>query len=71
MPLADGNSTSVHFTDGAVLLPEWQIKLLPRGTKFVDLPYQEWVTKVANQTFVTVPFRNAIGEMLERHFQRP
>lgn len=70
VPFLDETDFNVYFTDGAVVLPDWQFFLLPKGTKYVDLTYQEWVKGVADKSFEKRALGSAIGEMLERQFRR-
>lgn len=70
VPLLTDYDKTVRFTDGPVILPDWQQALLPRGTRYVDTTYEIWKTGVANESFVGNAVRSGIGNLLERHFQQ-
>ncbi len=70
VPHIEAYDYTIHFLDGAVVLPDWQMALLPRGTKYVDMRHADWVAKVANESFVATAVKTHIGNLLELHFQR-
>lgn len=70
VPNLDVSDYTVNFTDGGRVLPDWQFALLPKDVKYIDLTYEEWVKKVADKSFEKRALGHAIGELLERQFQR-
>lgn len=69
VPLLESSDFQVHFTDGAVILPDWQAALIPVDVKYVDCTYQEWVELVPNRHLLRSAADKVMQELLTQHFK--